>query len=212
MTEDPKIEEKQSEWNFIKFLREHWWLNLIVGIVGLFVAINQCSKDQNIKISYEETILKELQDSRDYLAFSIVSFDNSWLLSQRDALWYRDKIPETFDTNRELGAKIQNLYKLLSTGHSHTSVLSGLLRQKDQDKTEICNIISAIKNLIKHVDEIGPEFAGSIGKKWEVPPKDLANDELIKYYVQRSKNQDATAAVQLIRIDEKKYDSSLQCP
>ena len=120
---------------------QYRWFMLAIAVIGVFFMFKQCSKDHNIEISYEAIILDELQEARDYLAFSILANDNSWTVTSRDTLWYKDKVPEIFNNNIELTIKIQRLYKSLSTGLNHVRRLSSMLRSNNQNKTEVKNIV-----------------------------------------------------------------------
>ena len=157
--------------------------------IQIFLGIGEKSK---VIFSYKNIVLQEVQDARDYLAYSIVTFDKSWTITLRDMMWQKEKIPEIFADDIELSKKVQKLYVSLSTGLNHVSELRLLLRSKQRNETEVNNIVQAIKNIINYADEVGPLLAKSIESSWDIPPNNLSNAELVNYYVNRSKAQDAT--------------------
>ena len=166
---------------YVKYLKFGALGTLIVVVITIS---DKCEKTE-IKELHQNLILNEIQDTRDFLAYSVVASDKEWYLVSAPTLSYESNVAKAFPDNIKLAKEIQILYKALNSAIFQCQFLGTLLRQKNRNETEINNLIQSLRIIIRLADKVGPLLASSINGNWETPSKGLSNDDLINYYYNR---------------------------
>lgn len=180
---------KPKDSNISNVLKSYkFWCSIIAAIaaiVYLGTVCKGCSQEKTEWISSKSSVLYEVQGTRDYLAQFILFNDSNWRTLSTRTLLNNDQIPKIFSDDMELSKKVQSLYTSLNTGLNYINNFYFTTEDKQR-------VIQAIQNIISQADEVGPLIAKSVNAKWEVPPKNLSKDELIKYYIDHLHKQDAS--------------------
>lgn len=171
----------------IKFLKDHWWVNLIVGALGIYVFFYGSWGDHKTKESYKDSILHEIHVARCTLDYTLAQRSLNIRNRVTYGLSHEDKISSSFSDNLQLKTELIDLYRSLSSAKSSALELMDLLSQSASDPQTVHNKEGDIRRAISLADEVGLKLAVYIGRSWNVPPSDMSPEDRIKYYEIKTK-------------------------
>lgn len=171
----------------IKFLKDHWWVNLIVGALGIYAFFYGSWGDHKTKESYKDSIVHEINIARNTLDYTLAQRSQNIRNRAIFSLNHENHIAESFSDNLQLKTELTNLYRALSSAQKSAEELMSLLSQKNSNQQTIQNRENDIKRAIKLADEVGPNVAEFVGGSWLIPPPNLSAGQRIKFYEEKTK-------------------------
>ena len=166
-------------WPYIKGVLS---IGLVISVIGLYLQFSDISDKEDIKTSFKNSILHEIQVARNTLDYTLAQRNQNIRNRPTFSLELSCSVSEVFADNPQLKTELTDLYRALSSVQASALELMGLLSRRDSNSTTIQNRENDIGRAIQLANIVGPKLADTVGKTWAKPPDNLTPEELVKYY------------------------------